>query len=178
MLDTTLDIMRVGIRNSMMMGDRKNIQELLVNIASTKSIHQIRIFNYSGRILYSSERNELDKNINEVSLDHITIPPENEKKIIKLVNKKGIYSNTEPIYNEPNCIPCHDRNKKIIAYLDVGADLTQAEEVFYTTLNNMIFLAIVVIVLLIIGLYFIFDIFSYFNTSFFQISYLVQYGCF
>ena len=159
MLDATLDIMRVGIRNSMMMGDRKNIQELLINIASTKSIHQIRIFNETGKILYSSERNELDKNINEVSLNRITFPPEIEKKIIKLVNKENIYSNTEPIYNEPNCFSCHDSNKKIIAYLDVGADLTQAEEVFYTTSGNMIFLAIVVIVLLIIGLYLIFEIF-------------------
>jgi signal transduction histidine kinase len=159
MLDTTLDIMRVGIRNSMMMGDRKNIQELLVNIATTKSIHQIRIFNAAGRILYSSERNELDKNIKDVSLGHINIPPVNGNKIIKLVNKESIYLNTEPIYNEPNCVSCHDRNKKIIAYLDVGADLTQAEEVFYTTSGNMIFLAIVVIVLLIIGLYFIFEIF-------------------
>jgi signal transduction histidine kinase len=159
MLDTTLDIMRVGIRNSMMMGERKNIQELLVNIATTKSIHQIRIVNEAGKILYSSDINELDKNINEVSLGHISFPPEKEKKIIKLVDKEGIYSNTEPIYNEPSCNSCHDSNKKIIAYLDVSADLTQAEEVFYSMSNGMIFLAVIVIVLLIIGLYFIFNIF-------------------
>ena len=69
---------------------------------------------------------------------------------------EALYSMTEPIVNEPKCMKCHG-NKKIIAYVDIDTYLTRAERNFYTGSVHLLYLAIVIIFLLIIGFYFLFN---------------------
>lgn len=157
MLESTVDILRYGLHTAMMQGDQKNIKQVLKNINETNGVKHIRIFNESGVIRFSSESNEIGKDLIKIEPGHIILKDIN-KKSIRLIKPEGVYTITEPILNSQECQGCHIE-PGAIDYLDVDTDLTTAEVVFYTGSKHMIFMAIAVVLILLTGLYFIFSYF-------------------
>ncbi|MDH3268758.1 MAG: ATP-binding protein [Ignavibacteria bacterium] len=158
MLNTTTNLLRYELYNAMMQGDKKNIQEIVSTLGRLESVTYIRIFNERGVIKYTSKTSEVGKELSEIAPDHIKLKNLNEASV-RLINKEGAYSITEPIINEQKCQSCHEVSKNPIAFLNLETDLTKAETVFFTGATHMIFLAGAVILLLFIGLYFIFNSF-------------------
>jgi signal transduction histidine kinase len=154
MLDTTLEMLRYGLKNSMLDQD-KNVQTVIDKISSSESVDHIRIFDEEGLVLYSSNKNELNKNLSVIAPNHINTNEINKKKI-RLISELGLYSVTEPILNEAECQSCH-QSGQTIAYLDIDTDLTKAETIFYTGSFHMFFLAIAGMIVLGISIYLMFN---------------------
>ena len=158
MLNATTKLLKYELYNTMMQGDTKNIQEIVSTIGTLESVEHIRIFDDKGIIKYSSGTSEVGKDLSEFTPLHVNLANLN-KASVRLISKEGAYSITEPIINEQKCQSCHGISKNPIAYLDLDTDLTKAETVFFTGSTHMIFLACAVIIVLLVGIYFIFSFF-------------------
>jgi signal transduction histidine kinase len=157
MLNTTLDILNHSIDHEMKLGYKKDIQTMINEVSSNEAIDHIRIFDENGFIAYANQSNEIGKHINLVSPHHIDFDLHKlDHRHIDLFGDKNIYSAIEPIYNKPECQTCHD-SEKIIAYLDVDTDLTNAEVRFQTGSLHIIFLAGAIIIIMLVGLFLIFN---------------------
>ncbi len=155
MLDATLDLLNYTIDNAMMQGEQKNIQDLVENLGRRKGIDYVRIITSDSVVKYASSRKDIGtvfrgiyKKLNRDSLS---------RGRIRLISDNE-YNAFSPIMNGERCQRCHTQNG-VIAYLDVGADLTPAESKFYTGTRHMIFLGIVILLVISTGFYFIFQSF-------------------
>lgn len=155
MLITTLDMLHYGLYHVMTIGEHKNVQGIVDGISLNNSIRHLRLFDHSGRILYSSNKEEIGKNVKKIDPNHVTFGVREEWNI-KFLRKQGSYSATEPLLNKPVCQSCHG-DKKVIAFIDIDADLTTAESQFNTGISHIIYLGIFVTLLLILGLYIFFN---------------------
>jgi signal transduction histidine kinase len=157
MLDTSLDVVRYALKYAMMTGKQNDLQSMINDISQKEGVYNIRIFDFEGRIRFASIPDEINKNIKVVAPhDYDFKNPESNFKVTTLKSGKKIYSNTEPILNRGLCRSCHNE-ENIIAYLDIDTDLTSAENKFYTGSVHMIFLGWAVLLVLVVGLYFIFN---------------------
>ena len=157
MLASTIDVVKGCIRNSMMMGSQKHIPTSLYNVAQNATVDHIRIIKENGVIQFSSDSTERGKNVRDILHGHRNWMP-GQLDQFHLLEDRRVYSITTPILNESRCQSCHE-NKPILAYLDVDTDLTKAEVYFYTGSTHMIFLAVVIILVLSLGFYYLFRIF-------------------
>ena len=155
MLDTTLDIVRYGLKFTMMSGRNDDLQNVITDFSKKTGIYHIRIFNPEGKINFATDENEIDKDISAVSSHKINYKNLYEK-VITLERHSNVYSSTEPIFNETPCQSCHT-DQKIIAYLDIDTELTSPEVKFYTGSLHMYFLGLAVLIILLFGLYLIFN---------------------
>lgn len=157
MIETAIDLLIDGLNNSMMRGDEKNVQKIVEQISNNKSIEHVRIFNSNGIIKYSNDSLEVGKVLNIIEPGHIENNVENihERKIY-LDRKTNVFKAVQPIIIEERCQACHTDNR-IVSYLDVDTDFTKAEINFYTGSFHMLFLGILLIFLLAIGFYFLFN---------------------
>ncbi len=158
MLKATIDVVNNGIINEMnLLGEHKNIQNIIDYIADLNSISHIRIIMKDGTIKYSTIENERGKNLEELNSHHLK-DINSTGTVINLINKNEVYSAIQPIINEVNCQSCHKQGK-IIAYLDVDIHLTPAERAFYTGSVHIIFLSVLMILFLFFGFYIMFNYF-------------------
>ena len=155
MLDTTLDIVRYGLKFAMMTGHPEDIQNMIDEISKKSGIYRIRIFNSKGKIKFATNHEEINENLTVVAPHHYDYT-KSEGKVISLETGENIYSTSEPIFSEKPCQSCHEE-KGMIAYLDIDSNLTSSESKFYTGSVHMIFLGWAVILILLAGLYFIFN---------------------
>jgi len=155
MLDTTSDIVRYGLKAAMMTGHPEDLKEVINALSQKEGVYQIRVLDKTGKIKYSNNTNELNKDISLVDPYHGEFK-NRETKIISLGPDNEKYSSMEPIVNEKICQRCHEE-EGTIAYLDIDTNLTLAESAFYTGFEHMIYLGWAVIIILSIGLYTIFN---------------------
>lgn len=154
MLETTLDLLNYTLENTMIQGDQKYLQEVIDSLANRKGIDHIRIIDPKGIVKYTSVKKELGSETKIINRD--LNPDSLSSHKISLLKEK-MYSDFSPILNKPACMNCH--KGKVIAYLDVGTNLTSAETKFYTGTRHMIFLGIAILLIITAGFYFIFQSF-------------------
>lgn len=157
MIDAAIDLMIDGLNNSMMKGDQKNIHKIIKHISNNRFIEHIRIFNKLGIISYSNIPTELGKKINVIAPGLIE---SNISSIVKrniyLDKKTKVYKAIQPIVIEERCQSCHKDNK-IISYLDIDTDFTEAEINFYTGSIHMAIWGIALIFILAVIFYLFFN---------------------
>ncbi len=153
MLRTTLQVVENSLYAEMLSGKKKDIQLLIEQLSANKNIEHIRIIDKEGIIRYATKANSIGKNILKTDVHHQEF---NRAKPLSLFEAQKIYFSFSPIKNEPRCYSCHDKNKKILAYLDIDTDLTEAESYFYTGARHTIFLAVLMIFILVLGFYLLF----------------------
>jgi len=158
MLNATTQLLRYELYNAMMQGSDKNIENIATTLGNLDNVVHVRIFNKNGLIKYSSRISEIGKKLQDIDPRHINLT-NLESTSVRLTNKVDTYSLTEPIVNESRCQSCHGVTRTNLAYLDLDADLTKAETIFFTGSMHMIFLGLAVILILSIGLYIIFTYF-------------------
>jgi len=153
MLETTLSVVKNSLYLNMLSGEKKQLQPLINQLSKNENIDHIRIVDSTGVIMYAT----LSKNVGK----HIADADPNHKKIfqtepLRLLRKRNVYFSFEAIKNEIRCQRCHDSKKKTIAYLDIDTNLTTAETYFYTGFRHTLFLAFSMIIILILGFYYLF----------------------
>ena len=156
MLATTLDVLKDGLTNEMMLNKNKNIQHILDRLSKNDHIDNVRIINPEGIIDFASNSNEKDRNIFDVSPDHLKLNEIKEKKIIPSSNSY-IYYATLPILNSKQCMGCHG-DKNVIAYLDVQTNLRDTQNKFYEGTLNLIVITIAIIALITLAFYALFNV--------------------
>ncbi|MBN1409134.1 MAG: HAMP domain-containing protein [Calditrichaceae bacterium] len=156
MVETTIDVILNCINRSMLR-EEKNIQQIVNQYAENDYIKHIRVFDHDGIILYSDHPNDVNKKVHDVSPNH-NIPYNLKTRRIDILNDDHVYFATQPVYNLPECQRCH-KESDIIAYLDIDTNLSVAETRFYTGSRHMIFLAIAIVVILLIGFISFFNVF-------------------
>ncbi len=154
MLEATLDLMNYTMDNAMLQGNQKNIQLMVDDLGKRKGIDHVRIISPDGIIKFASSGKDIGKGLKSI---HPDLNPDSlSSGRINLLNNNE-YHSFSPIFNKPECRGCHKQD--IIAYLDVGANLTPAETKFYTGTRHMVFLGIAVLLIITAGFYFIFQSF-------------------
>jgi len=157
LLGSTLDMLMFGLDNFMMMGLNKNVQSIVDEIGQSNNVDHIRIISKDGRILFSSKREDINKKISEISPNHIFNPNKIPAKRNLVINENlKTYMAIEPIFNKKKCQRCHTGDK-IIAYLDVDTHMTKAETNFFTGSLHLLFLGFAILIVLVLGLIFIFS---------------------
>ena len=157
MIEAAIDLMIDGLNNSMMTGDEKNVQKIVEQISNKHSIDHIRIFNEEGKIKYGTITQEIGENITDIEPGHIEKEISNiSDRQVYLDKKTDVYKAIQPILVEERCQSCHTGNK-IIAYLDVDTDFTKAEIKYYTGSLHLLIFGVVLIILLALGYYLIFN---------------------
>jgi signal transduction histidine kinase len=157
MLSATMDITKRGLSNSMMMGD-KNLSKILREIESSKNVDHAVIVDSNDIILHSSDPSEIGQNLKGTNHEHFIEKNEmKQERGIKLISGRDVYFAMDPIVNEERCHSCHDPKKEVLGYLDIHTRLTQAEINFFTGSSHMLYLGIVIIALLFVGLFVIFN---------------------
>ncbi len=152
MLEATLDLMNYTLDNAMLEGNQKNIQSMIDEMGKGKGIDHIRIINPEGTIKFASSRKDIGRELRSI---HPNLNPDSlSSGRISLLNNNE-YHAFSPILNKSECRGCHTPD--VIAYLDIGANLTPAETKFYTGTRHMVFLGIAVLLLITAGFYFIFQ---------------------
>ncbi len=146
--------MNYTLDNAMLQGNQKNIQSMIDDLGKRKGIDHVRIISPAGIINFSSSRKDIGKGLRTI---HPDLNPDSlSSGRINLLNHNE-YHSFSPIFNKPECRGCHTQD--LIAYLDVGANLTPAETKFYTGTRHMVFLGIAVLLIITAGFYFIFQSF-------------------
>jgi two-component system NtrC family sensor kinase len=155
MLATTLDVFKDGLTNEMMLNENKNIQNILDRISKNDHIDKVRIINPYGIIDFSSNSYEKDRDIFDVSPDHLKLNEIKGEKIIPSSNNY-IYYATLPILNSKQCMGCHGGNN-VIAYLDVQTNLRETQNKFYEGTLSIIMISIAIMTLLTLAFYALFN---------------------
>lgn len=156
-LETSLDLLLFGLEDAMMYKDKK-VQNVVEKIAKNENVDHIRIFDENGKIIQSSVPLEIGKNILAIAPHHLDSNFVNfKKRKTSIAADKHAFVGFQPILNKKECQDCH--TKEVIAYLDIDTHLTLAEKYFYTGILHLFILSVVIIILLIISFYFIYNAF-------------------
>lgn len=153
LLETSLNVARNGLVNCMTTHGKNEIPNILESVSQSEWIDHARIVDPEGMVLYSLNPAEKGKQFSEIDSEHKF----GHTRLVNLIEDKGVYSATEPIFNEADCQTCHDPSKEIIAYLDIDTKLTGAETRFYTGTIHSVYLGIAILFILLIVLYFLFN---------------------
>ncbi len=161
MIETTIDLLIDGLNNSMMRGDEKNVQKIVEQISNNRSIDHVRIFDEQGVIKFANDSTEVGKSINIIEPGHVN----NDihaitKRSITLDKSTNVFKAIQPIIIEERCQSCH--SNKVVSYIDVDTDFTQAEVKLYTGSFHLIFLGTLLIILLALGFFYLFN--KYINS--------------
>ena len=161
MIETTIDLLIEGLNNSMMRGDEKNVQKIVEQISNNRSIDHVRIFDEQGVIKFANDSTEVGKRIDNIEPGHVRTDIKNIiNRSITLDKSTNVFKAIQPIIIEERCQSCH--SNKVVSYIDVDTDFTQAEVKFYTGSFHLIFLGTLLIILLALGFFYLFN--KYINS--------------
>jgi hypothetical protein len=126
------DLVKKGVRYSMLTFNRVPIQHTIESMASSEGIRRIRIFDSKGTVFYSSRRGEIETLVDRTSFACAGCHSNPEQPAATLMNNrqwvtytgKGgqrILSYVDPLYNEPSCYAAechvHPREQKVLGVL-------------------------------------------------------------
>jgi len=154
MLETTLNVVKNGINSMMLSGQDKDIQKMLGHLSENPNINHIRIYDSTGTVHYATNPAEKGGNIFKIDPNHRQLGE--TPSFFEQIKSAESYVTAQPIQNRPACQRCHGTDKKVIAFLDIDTDLTQAEEFFFTGYRHTLFLAVLTILFLTGGFYYLF----------------------
>lgn len=147
MIETTSQVVYQFIYDGMMKNDTTLIQDHLVLLGMDPAIRLLRLYRPQGSILYSTNLDEINKNVYDLS-DDMTFKRDDAGEIESFVRKDNIYSHHHPIYVQQECSPCHTNVGELIAILDVHAGFTSSEFMYNSSKNLAIFGGLIIIAIL------------------------------
>ncbi len=147
MIEVTTQIVYQFIYDGMMNNDSLKIQHNLELLAKEPTIDLLRIYKPTGEVLYSTEKDEISKNISDLknNFNYDETAP-----ILELFVEVGnIYFHRHPIYIQKECTVCHiDRQGDVIAVLDVQAGFNKSEHMYVSAKKIALIGAILIVVIL------------------------------
>ncbi len=160
------DTVKRGTHYSMLKNQRESLHKIIEAIGAQPGVENIRIFNKTGAIMFSSEKAEIGNNVDlqaeacygchrrDQPLERLSMSDRNrtyrsraDYRVLGVIN---------PIYNEPSCwqAQCHYHPKEqiVLGVLDIGLSLETLDQEILTTKKKitffvaLIFLAVTAIV--------------------------------
>ncbi|MEJ2634983.1 MAG: ATP-binding protein [Calditrichia bacterium] len=147
MIETTSQVVYQFIFDGMMKNDSLVIQHNLELLAMEPTIKQVRIYRPTGKILYSSSRSEVNKNVRTYS-NMLTSSKDGSSEIEAFARNGNIYTHRHPIYIQKECTPCHKNEGALIAVMDIKAGFTQSDQMYVASKKLIIFGGVLIIVIL------------------------------
>lgn len=170
-LNQLSETIKNSAHDAMLENKRENIQKIIERVTAEPSIKKTRIINKEGKIIYSSDKSEINsiidiKNESCRSCHEIGKPLERlrikeKMKIFRLhPDSARMMSIINPIYNEKSCYTaaCHEhgKNKIVLGVLDITIALKNIDEkISYSRLIIGIMTIITIFSISIILIYFI-----------------------
>ena len=143
--DLMMSVIERAIYSSMSTGNTRDVQTILEMVGSDERLDGVRIFHPDGRVLKSSEPNEIGRRVNPQDLAtflqgqrHDTFRGPSGKEVIGVV---------KPIYTEQSCVRCHGSGRRVIGVLNLDLSLGEMEAQLLQT-SQLFGLTMLTIVLL------------------------------
>ncbi|MCK8602024.1 sensor histidine kinase [Desulfoferrobacter suflitae] len=163
------DTIKLSARKDMLLYSPSRLHQLVDTFGTQPALEKVRIFNYVGEIIYSSDKSEMgmlvDKRAEQCYACHSA-----EKPLEKLgtpertrIFNSGSYrvlGMINPVYNEPDCYNAschvHPPDQKVLGVLDIDVSLKPMDEqirsaeakLLATGISSVIALAILIKILM------------------------------
>lgn len=127
-------------RYDMLINNREGLHRMIETIGNQEGIKVVRIFNKEGKIMFSSNKKEMetyvDKNAEACYACHAVEEPlerltTSERTRIFQANGHRILAMITPIYNAPDCYTAschiHSKDQRVLGVLDIGMTLDEVD---------------------------------------------------
>lgn len=162
--DQLAEIINQSAYDYMLKNDKDSLYEMVRRISLSEGIHNIRLMDRTGKIMYSSLKEEIgtivDKNAEACNMCHKSGDPRQNAPSMHrsrfFTNKDGmeLMGLTKAIYNQPACFTAschfHSQDYSILGVLDITVSLKDLHQ--KTRDYRMQFVVITCIFILIIGI--------------------------
>jgi PAS domain S-box-containing protein len=149
-----------SMRYDMLEYEPERLHRAIDTIGAQEGIEKVRIFNFMGEIIYSSDKAEMgtmvDKSAEQCYACHAKEKPferlttSDRSRIFETAAGHRVLGMINPIYNEPDCYTadCHDHNQeqKVLGVLDIDVALAELDAVIISSKKKMTLFAMVAIV--------------------------------
>ncbi len=123
--DLMMSVIERSISSSMSTGNTRDVQTILEMVGSDPRLAGVRIFHPDGRILKSSEPNEIGRRVDPHSLG--TFLQGRQHDIFRSSSGGEVMGVVKPIYTEMRCAPCHGPGRRVVGVLNLDISLGQME---------------------------------------------------
>ena len=163
------DTIKRSMRYDMLKYQPERLHRAIDTIGGQEGIDKVRIFNYLGEIIYSSQRKEMgamvDKSSEQCYACHAREKPferlttSARSRIFETAAGHRVLGMINPIYNESDCYSAschvHPQEQKVLGVLDIDVSLADVDRVIISSKKKMSLFAVVAIlaISLTIGLF-------------------------
>jgi signal transduction histidine kinase len=146
--DLMMSVIERAINSSMSTGNNRDVQTILEMVGSDQRLAGVRIFHPDGRVLKSSEPNEIGRRVDPHAL--ATFLQGQSHDIFRGPAGNEVMGVVKPIYTEQRCTPCHGAGRRVIGVLNLDLSLAEMETQLVQT-SQLFGLTMLTIVLLLTG---------------------------
>jgi PAS domain S-box-containing protein len=154
------DTIKRIMRYDMLKYQPERLHRAIDTIGGQEGIEKVRIFNYVGEIIYSSDRAEMgamvDKSSEQCYACHAREKPferlttSARSRIFETAVGHRVLGMINPIYNETDCYSAschiHPQEQKVLGVLDIDVSLADVDSVINSSKKKMTLFAVVAIV--------------------------------
>lgn len=128
MIHSTAKIVYQSIYDDMMSNNRQHIQRTLELLALEPTINMVRIYRPSGTVLFSSNKEEKNKNVRQLDRN-IPLLTSGVDSLFKKVDNRYFYQ--YPIVIHKECLQCHvNEGNTIKAYMNLYAGYPMSDRLY------------------------------------------------
>ena len=149
-----------SMRYDMLKYQPERLHRAIDTIGAQEGIDKVRIFNYLGEIIYSSDRKEMgtmvDKSAEQCYACHAKEKPferltsSARSRIFQTAAGHRVLGMINPIYNEPDCYTAdchiHPQEQLVLGVMDIDVSLAEVDAVIISSKKKMTLFAMVAIV--------------------------------
>lgn len=130
-------------------GSPEKVQSTLQDIVLSNDIKNIRIINPQGKILRSSEKDEIGNSVEDYTLNNVNdfLSKRNQSSVI-FIRPKSTIQGFRIIENRSECFSCHSPSDKINGILEVNIDYAPATSLLKKNQIRGILIALVSLTIL------------------------------
>jgi len=143
-----MSVIERSISSSMSTGNTRDVQKILEMVGSDPRLAGVRIFHPDGRILKSSEPNEIGRRVDPHSLG--TFLQGQRHDVFRGPAGGDVMGVVKPIYTEQRCAPCHGPGRRVVGVLNLDLSLGEMEDQLLET-TQFFGLTMLAVVLLLTG---------------------------
>lgn len=146
--DLMMSVIERAISSSMSTGNSRDVQRILEMVGSDPRLAGVRIFHPDGRVLKSSEPNEIGRRVDSHGL--ATFLRGQGHDIFRGPSGDEVMGVVKPIYSEQSCTKCHGAGRRVLGVLNLDLSLAEMERQLLES-SQLFGLTMLIIVLVLTG---------------------------
>jgi len=151
------ETVRRSTRYDMLRNLSDDVHQIIETIGQQEGLEKIRVFNKEGKMMFSTDKNEIGKMVDkkaeacyachsaEEPLEKLDTP--DRSRIFKAKPGHRVLGVISAIYNEPDCYTpdchAHPPEQKVLGVLDIGMSLAEVDKEIKEAQNKMIIFAVI-----------------------------------